>query len=194
MFSPVTFSVSPETFKHLSLLCRHRTLHWVHQLNSQHTKAQQCHCLQPDRNPQDSEGGAPLTFLNHYFHCTPAASNCRFRARAVSTVCLCIFITCNWLFFVYVFLEIWEVERSLTPKTGAEHTPGKSTSLKPYSLTDRAKAGLNNGLVTKGNARMGMAWVAPSLWLWGYLHTSSIIFGDYTCRHCVFLTVGLLTG
>lgn len=49
------------------------------------------------------------------------------------------------------------------PKTGAEHTPGKSTSLKPYSLTDRAKAGLNNGLVTKGNAQMGMAWVAPSL-------------------------------
>lgn len=56
-FPPVTFSASPETSKHLSLLCRHRTLHWVLNLNSQRTKAQQCHCLQPDRNPQPSEGG-----------------------------------------------------------------------------------------------------------------------------------------
>lgn len=38
------------------------------------------------------------------------------------------------------------------PKTGAEHTPGKSTPLKVYSLTDHAKAGLNNELITKGNA------------------------------------------
>lgn len=79
-------------------------------------------------------GGFQLTFLNCYFSCTPAVSNCSFRAWAVSTVRLCIIVTQDQVFFVCTMQEMWEMERFVVSQTGAQViSKWASMSLKPYS-------------------------------------------------------------
>lgn len=97
-------------------------------------------------------GGSQLTFLNCYFCCIPAASNCSFRAWAVSTVRLCIIVTQDQVFFVCTLQISKKCEKWKGPwhhKRVLRLSPSLHVTETLLSLADHAKVRFGRNMLKR---------------------------------------------